>query len=266
MGVYFVFVAITLLPLFAVAWLDVISMTDAEKLVDSWNRNFAKTNMWTQLFSLAIGCAVAYANYEIYSRPEVGFWTIKDENFSVTGWVYLCCIALFYCIVSMFVLRTVTISRFLRDLVNNAQIVPVPFHPDHCGGLRPVGMLGLRTQYLLSVVGMNLLVLIFIYYKWLIVPPELNILILLAVVGYFVLGPTVFLFPLLPFRDAMMDKKSELMNDVAHRLSQKLDRIRSKIRKGRTRTQRRRGDYRKGPKHWRAAGPTTCLAFRLSNT
>jgi hypothetical protein len=208
-----------------------LSLRDAQTLIDRWNTRFTKINLGAQIVSFIIAAAVAYANYEIYSRPEVGFWTIKSGRFSVTGWVYLYCIFLFYWIVCVTVLRTLTISLFLRDVVKRSQIMPVPFHPDRCGGLRPVGVLGLRTQYLLSVLGMNLLLLFFIYSRMLAIPPELYGLMLLAAIGYVIVGPIVFLIPLLPFREGMLQKKAELVNDVAQRLREEFERIRSKLPK-----------------------------------
>jgi hypothetical protein len=209
----------------------VLPLRDAQTLINTWNIRFSEINLCAVIASCLIGSAVAYANYEIYSRPEVGFWTIKSGQFSITGWVYLYCIFLFYCVVSLVVFRTVMISLFLRDVVKQSQIMPVPFHPDGCGGLRPVGALGLRTQYLLSVLGLNLFLLFFIYSRTLTIPPELYGLMVLAAFAYVSFGPVVFLIPLLPFREGMMKKKAELVNDVAQRLREEFERIRCKLTK-----------------------------------
>jgi hypothetical protein len=52
-----------------------------------------------------------------------------------------------------------------------------------------------------------------------------------AVVIYAVVGPVVFMAPLIQFRAGMMRAKTELMNEVAQRIRSELERIRLKLRK-----------------------------------
>jgi hypothetical protein len=57
-------------------------------------------------------------------------------------------------------------------------------------------------------------------------------LIVAAIVAYLLLGPLVFLGPLLPFRAGMLRTKSELMGEVAQRLRVELQRLRSQLKDG----------------------------------
>jgi hypothetical protein len=120
----------------------------------------------------------------------------------------------------------------LRDAVSHAQLQIIPFHPDRCGGLRPVGQLGLRTQYGLTVFGLNVVSLVAISTLYLNVPATLFALIAAAAVAYVVLGPVVFVGPLLPFRAGMLRTKAELMGEVAARLRAELQRLRQLLPAG----------------------------------
>lgn len=209
-----------------------ISSVDAKLFVDSWNKRFAKINIWVQIAGVAVGAIIAYSNYKVFSNYKIGYWILKNGQFSVTGWIYIYCIFLFYSIVTVYVLRTIIFSIFLRDLAKRVQMLVVPFHPDQCGGLRPVGVLGLRNQYILSVLGINILILIFVYFKSLEIPLGLFLLIVLAAIAYIILSPIVFVLPMLPFRIGMIRNKDELINDVAKRLRLELDRVRVKLQSG----------------------------------
>ena len=53
-----------------------------------------------------------------------------------------------------------------------------------------------------------------------------------VIVAFFVLGPTVFVLPLLPFRDGMQKEKDELMQAIAKRIRSELKRIRQAVVSG----------------------------------
>jgi hypothetical protein len=61
---------------------------------------------------------------------------------------------------------------------------------------------------------------------------SLNGLIVAAVIAYVILGPIVFMAPLLPFRSGMLRNKSQLMSEVAQRIRVELDRLRGQLRSG----------------------------------
>ncbi|MEO7083625.1 MAG: hypothetical protein ABI442_17655, partial [Gemmatimonadaceae bacterium] len=147
-------------------------------------------------------------------------------SFNAAGVMALVCIFLFWGIFPIYALRTIATSVFLAHLVAQSEIRIVPFHPDHCGGLRPVGRLGLRNQYALSIGGLNLVLLLVVSLAFLDVPEGLWGLIVASAFCYFLIGPIVFLGPLMPFRGGMLRTKRDLMGTVARRLRRELARVR----------------------------------------
>jgi hypothetical protein len=209
-----------------------ISREDEKQLSVRWHRLFKMTNVAGQSLGIVVGAIVAYFNYRVYTPAPVGFWIAQEGRLMPVGFVFLYCIFLFYALIPVYVLRTVAISLLLRDIVAHAKLHLLPLHPDRCGGLRPVGRLGLRNQYALTVLGLNIVLLVAISRLYLDVPDSVNGLIVAAVIAYIVLGPVVFMAPLLPFRGGMLRTKSQLMSEVAQRLRVELDRLRAQLPSG----------------------------------
>jgi hypothetical protein len=57
-------------------------------------------------------------------------------------------------------------------------------------------------------------------------------LVIAAVIAYLILGPVVFIAPLLPFRNAMQANKSKLMSEVVHQLRNELEERREELASG----------------------------------
>jgi hypothetical protein len=95
-----------------------------------------------------------------------------------------------------------------------------------------VGRLGLRNQYLLTVFAVNIGTLVAVSEHYLKVLLPLNLLIAAAVVAYIILGPLIFMGPLLSFRAGMLRTKMELMSKVAQRLRVELRRLRQHLPSG----------------------------------
>jgi hypothetical protein len=144
----------------------------------------------------------------------------------------LWCIYLFYALIPIYILRNIGISLFLRDLVAHSEISVLPFHPDQSGGLRPVGEIGLRNQYGLTVVGAKVVLLIFVSFLYLDVSSSLDDLMFAAGLAYVFLGPLIFVGPLLPFRAGMLRNKTDLMSEVAQRLRIELRRLHDQLPRG----------------------------------
>jgi hypothetical protein len=130
---------------------------------------------------------------------------------------------------STHVVRNLTIALLLRDIVAHAQLHMLPLHPDKAGGLRPVGHLGLRNQYVLTLFGLNIVIMMIVSYLFLEFSGLLISLMAAAIVAYLILGPLVFMAPLLPFRGAMLRNKAKLMSEVALRLRVELDHLRARL-------------------------------------
>ena len=173
-----------------------------------------------------------YLNYVAYVPETVGYWIADHQQLRVVGYLFLFSVFMVFALIPVYVSRTIAITMFLRDAVAHAELQIIPFHPDRCGGLRPVGQLGLRTQYGLTVFGLNVVSLVAISILYLNIPSTLYALIAAAAVAYLILGPVVFVGPLLPFRSGMLRTKAELMGEVAARLRLELQRLRRQLPAG----------------------------------
>jgi hypothetical protein len=187
----------------------------ARGLSARWCQKFRRINIGAQLTGALVGLLLSVFNYRSF-RQTVGSWVSLEGHLTLpVGLAFLFCIFLFYFLVSVYVLRSFGTSMFLKDLVAHAQIRIQPFHPDGSGGLRAVGHLGLRNQYGLTVCGVNLVLLVFVYANSLTVPPSLDGLMVAAAIAYIIVGPIVVVGPLLPFRTGMLRTKTELLSQIA---------------------------------------------------
>jgi hypothetical protein len=209
-----------------------MSHEDASALERRWTGRYQRVNRLGQAVGVLAGLTLASFNYMSYAPASTGFWIAKEGQLVPAGYVFLYCIFVFYTLIPTYILRSLCTSLFLRDLVAHASLRMLPFHPDRSGGLRPVGRLGLRNQYGLTVLGVNLVSLVAVSLIFLHIPPALYGLITAAAIAYFVLGPLVFMGPLLPFRAGMLKTKSELMTEVAQRLRIELQRLRTQLASG----------------------------------
>ncbi|MBA4137302.1 MAG: hypothetical protein C0518_08305 [Opitutus sp.] len=197
------------------------------ELFRQWEQRFTRINRGAQLGGVAVGGVIMAVNYGAYRGT--GFWINGPHGLLPAGYLFLLAVFVFYFLVTVYFVRSVSVSVMLRDIVASSRIEVIPFHPDRCGGLLPVGRIGLRNQYLLTVLGLNVLLLAVITTSFLGRPPGLQLLIGAAVVAYVVLGPVVFVGPLLPFRDGMRRTKEEMMSAIARRLRTELAGVRARL-------------------------------------
>ena len=209
-----------------------VSESDAIVLGKRWQRLFRRTNIAAQWTGAAVGIVLSYFNYATYAPAPVGYWIADGGRLVPAGFVFIFCIFLFYAVIPIYILRSAAMSLLLKDLVAHAELRMLPFHPDKSGGLRPVGRLGLRNQYGLTIFGVNVVLLVSLSLLHLDVPRSLYGLIVAAGIAYLILGPIVFIGPLLPFRGGMLRTKSELMGEVAQRLRLELSRLRGQLATG----------------------------------
>jgi len=207
----------------------------ARELKRVWEHRFGVVNRFALVLGAVGGAAIAAFNYAAYSPPSIGFWLTSGSDVRSTAlrYAFLYAMVVLYAFIAIYVCRNLAMTAFLRAVVGaGSQLRMLPFHPDKCGGLRPVGRLGLRNQYLLTVFGINLLLLATISFLFLHVTPPLYRLIWAAAVAYIVLGPVVFIGPLLSFRAGMLRTKADLMSEVAQRLRVELSRMRKELAAG----------------------------------
>jgi hypothetical protein len=209
-----------------------ISEANTRVLYNRWKDCFKKFNIVGQVIGVGVGLLVAYFNYEAYTPELVGFWIAQNNSLLPVGFVYLYCISFFYALIVIYVVRNIGIALLLRDIVANSELHMLPMHPDRSGGLRPLGTLGLRNQYILTLLGLNVVLLITVYFPHFEDAPYLHGMVAAALIAYMILGPLIFVAPLLPFRDGMIRTKGDLMEEVAQRLRVELDRVRAELPSG----------------------------------
>lgn len=216
-----------------------VSSESAQELTKTWQARYRVVNTGSTLLGILMGIIVIYANHTSISNWKV--WGSSGGVVNAPGWYLLVSLFLFYLMISIIVLRSLATTVFMKDLVDHARVRIIPFHPDRSGGLGPVGEIGLRNQYLLSVAGINILMAAWTLYLSVSVgndPTALDAgrillwMVGMLVVAYIVIGPIVFLGPLLPYRQAMKEEKHRLMTLVANRTDEEFQRIEKDFRAG----------------------------------
>jgi len=212
----------------------IIPPASALELRLRWEQRFRRMNRAAVIVGAIVGAVLIVFNYLAYSTPDVGFWVTIDgdpRNMPL-AYTFLLCIGAVYGFLPMYVIRSIGMTIYLNDVVSHARFYMLPFHPDKCGGLRPIGHLGLRHQYLLTVLGMNVVFLVMVSIRYLNMPTSLFGLIAGVAAAYLMLGPVVFMGPLLSFRAGMLRTKQELLGEIAQRLRIELHRLRNQLPSG----------------------------------
>jgi hypothetical protein len=201
----------------------------AIELKNEYERKFRWLNIWSQVAALAIGIVVAAMNFHAMSDPTLGAWGAPGGVLRLPGYLLLVVVMVFYTLVGIYVARSAGIVVLLRGLVKKVDLEILPLHPDGCGGLRPMGQLGLRNQYALTVFGINVILLGYVAHAFLGNTGSMQLLVGLGVGAYLLVGPVVFLSPLLPFRGGMLDAKKRLLHPIAKRMREELANIEANI-------------------------------------
>ena len=199
----------------------------------AWARTFRNVNLVSQTTGIVLGVTLGWLILQLYRLHPEHSWIAPDGKLSSVGITYGFGVSLLLAMVLIYVVRCVTIAYFLRALVRSTHLRLVPFHPDQCGGLRPVGELGLRNQYTLTILGLNIVALFLVWGTHQHKDESIRTILLLGASAYLVFGPVVFMAPLLPFRGAMIRAKREWSSEVAGLLRTQFDELRRSISAGR---------------------------------
>ena len=198
-------------------------------IVGRWHVTFGKLNLVSQIGGLLVGIFVAWKTIQIYTPPEVRFWITDVSGLLPIAYFYQYSLSLLYGVIVLFVLRSIVLSLYLLQVMSKAKIRILPFDPDKCGGLQPVSKLGLRNQYTLSILGINV-VLLLMTLRHLQGSRSLYELIWAASLAYLILGPIVFVGPLLPFRAGMRRAKEEWISEIQQSFRVEFERLREKLK------------------------------------
>jgi len=207
-----------------------LSPGSLETLKQRWAEIFEKLNLIAQLGGILLAIPLAIATAQLY-KQNVNSWIANDHKLNSAGYLYVYCVALFYVVIIFYVARSVAISVFLRAVVKTAEspLSILPLHPDKCGGLRPVGRLGLRNQYTLTILGINLLLLLVVWYRDMDREASFGKILMAGCAAYVILGPIIFMAPLLPFREAMRTAKKKWTHEFAALVRSEIDQLHKKI-------------------------------------
>ena len=206
-----------------------ISIDDKTRLATKWHKLFLSVNIIGQVMGIIVGLVMVLLIRNYFSGEKVKYWIADKGTLVPVGWVHLVCIFLFYALLTIFIVRVITISLLIKGLVAQAKLQMLPLHPDGCGGLRPMGEIGLRNQYALMLLGINVVLFLLTDYLYLNVSREMVVFMAAAVIGYLTIGPFVFVAPLLPFRTAMEENKSQLISPVVDRIKDEISRLRANL-------------------------------------
>jgi hypothetical protein len=202
---------------------------NSSDFVTLWNKRYKIVNVLGQLGGLLVAFWAAFANYKfLYTREGLITWGVEGGEVNIAGWVHLFWqIPLFYWLGTIYISQGIATTFLLFSITRNFEIKIWPFHYDNCCGLKAVGYIGLRNQYLLAVVGLDLLALLAVNLK--LGDPRTIPLLVLCLVGYITLGPVIFIGPLLPFRKSMLLAKQAEQQKVATKLQQEYTRIMNEL-------------------------------------
>ncbi len=197
--------------------------------VSLWNKRFKILNVIGQLAGLLVAFLAAFATHKfLYTMEGLTVWGGGENKVNVAGWVYLFWQnPLAFWLISIYISQGLATILLLFSITRNFEIKIWPFHHDNCCGLKAVGYIGLRNQYLLAVAGLNLLVLLAVNIKR--GDPRTLTLLVMSFVLYIIFCPVIFIGPLLAFRKIMLLAKQAEQQKVATKLQQEYNRIMNEL-------------------------------------
>jgi len=197
----------------------------AEEFKDIWTKKFWALNIRVQVLAPLLAMILSYFTAYLFKAAGAQTWA---QTTTLNNYAYMIGIALFYMLLITYIVRGVAMAVLLKSVANECTIKLIPLHPDGCGGLQPLGRMGLRNQYALTILGINIAVLAIMIYR---IDPSLELVIVVpALAVYLIFGPVIFLGPLLPFRRVMGDRRRDLMQEIAAPLDAKLDSFKKQAR------------------------------------
>jgi hypothetical protein len=146
---------------------------------------------------------------------QSAWWTADDASLALS---FIWTLIDVYCVFFVFVYSVLTIY-WLARLFRGFEIVVRPLHPDRAGGLAPLGTFTLMLSYIITLVGLVLVITPItrnyvaegdFEFRW---TAEL----VLGLGAYVVVAPVVFFAPLSVAHNAMREAKDRLLLQIAGR-------------------------------------------------
>jgi len=205
----------------------IIHVKSGEHLTERWNHHFELINYRAQFLGVIAGAATDFFNVTDGIAAKTHGWSAANGHLTIAGYVQLYCDFLFSIVASVYIIRGVFLIGLLRDIVLSSSIRMLPLHPDNAGGLQPIGNLGLRSQYAITLLGVNIAIGYYVS-RHLTEGNAWAGFIAAAICAYAIFSPILFVGPLLPFREGMLKNKHALMNVFATRMRTHLDELQSR--------------------------------------
>lgn len=201
--------------------------TSARDLRVLWESRYRKANVFSQVGGLLLGAGLSLLNSLVLCRLRGFHWATHGGNLTGLGWYSALVIQpFFWWALCVHLSRAFVGGRLLCRLAESCTVRVNPFHHDGAGGLKSIGLLVLRNHYLLAVLALSMLGL-WVNVKFLQpepIPGRMERLIGLMV-AYAVVAPFFFLFPLLPFRQKMLEyrrRQQNLLDDLSRRENEQM--------------------------------------------
>jgi hypothetical protein len=221
-----------------------------------WTTFYGRVNIIAVCVGIVGASLASWENYIAQHAPGFGGWQFNPKYSAVSSWIFLAWqMPLLWFIVIVYACRAGAHFRFLWALVGDSKVHVNFFHRDRCGGLREIGRLGLRNQYSLSIVGVNLILMVIVLVQTnppcdstmgnaILGPglrqigPMLDVaanhahfgpialqIVIICVVFYLVGAPIAFLGPLIPFHRPMQEAKHACLDEISGVRQREYDRI-----------------------------------------
>ena len=220
-------------------------ITENELYVE-WQFKYRISNYIAYTLGIMAGILAFWINYRIrYMEGSRAWQNTPDSNLS--SWIFwVFQVPIVWAVLVTWVVRYYVHIRFLFGIVEHKKcIISVKFfHPDRCGGLHPISRIGIRVQYVIAIIGTNILAMVYILsitsplkngspiVSVREIPWDLAIMAILSFLLYLVLTPLAFLGPLLPFRNSMQEKKDEVLHELSDHYESEFQLIKKNIGSG----------------------------------
>lgn len=212
-----------------------------QKFITVWQKRYYHFNVMAQLVAVGVAIYFAYMNFDVFRGGDVGGWQTTNKMFNPVGWIYILWqIPIISWVAAIYVVRTTVTIFMLQNLAAISKIFLDPFHHDRSAGLKTIGRVGLRNQYLLVVVFLNLTAMIPVLRAYgdgdifADATSFLRNIVYICCGIYLVCGPLVFMGPLVPFRKFMVEERRTQMDKVAVALSEAFRVIMGGLKPGKT--------------------------------
>lgn len=175
------------------------------------------------LFGAGGMIAFLYVIHQITTKASIGesstlIW-IDWRYFPANTIIYESIWIVGYFIIAVMIWKLLQTAIYIKRLFDEFETDIKPFHPDKCGGLKPITQIVVNINLFIFAAGISFVV---VYYSYLraLVP-----YIWLVFIGYIAISIFLFFFPLIGARDSMRKNKEKFVQLFSEPLSHEYEKI-----------------------------------------